>query len=197
MRAKRCIDITGGVLGIGAMLPFLPFIALAIKAESRGPVFVRLRRVSEGRVFWLYKFRTMVDGAERMKASLMPRNERRDGPYFKIKSDPRITRVGRALRRFRIDEWPQFWNVLKGEMAIVGPRPYEPEEAAAYPTEYAHIPKKRAGITGLSQISGSSTLSFKETLALDDWYVKNPSLWTDIKIIIKTAAIAIFDHTAV
>lgn len=197
MRVKRHIDIVGGVIGIGIMLPFLPLIALAIKAESRGPVFVRLRRVSEGKIFWLHKFRTMVDGADQMKIGLLARNERHDGPYFKMKDDPRITRVGRALRRFRIDEWPQFWNVLKGEMTIVGPRPYEPEEVAAYPAPYAHIPTARAGITGLSQISGSSALSFQKTLELDDWYMKHQSAWLDMKIIAKTAAMAIFDHTAI
>jgi len=197
MRGKRCLDIAGGIIGIGLMLPFLPVIALAIKTESKGPVCVRLRRISEGKVFWLYKFRTMIQGAEHMKPSLIARNERRDGPYFKMKDDPRITRVGRMLRRFRIDEWPQFWNVIRGDMAIVGPRPYEPEEIAVYPEEYAHIPKNRAGITGLSQISGSSALSFKKTLELDDWYIRHPSLWLDLKIIAKTAVIAIFDNTAI
>ncbi len=194
---KRLIDILGATAGIAIILPFLPFIALAIKAESRGPVFVRLKRISRGKVFDLYKFRTMIEGAHGLKQSLLDRNERRDGPFFKIKNDPRVTRVGKVLRRFRIDEWPQFINVVKNDISLVGPRPYEPQEAEAYPKEYAHLPRAQAGITGLAQISGSSTLSFKKTLELDDWYINNHSLAIDLKIIAKTAMIALFDHTAV
>ncbi len=194
---KRLVDIVGAAVGIAIMLPFLPLIALAIKAGSPGPVFVRLKRVSGGKIFDLYKFRTMARDAERMKPALLPLNERADGPFFKMKKDPRITPVGKMLRRFRIDEWPQFANVLMDDMSLVGPRPYEPDEVRAYPPEYRHLPEAKAGITGLSQISGSSALPFRKTLELDDRYLKNRSALLDLKILAKTAAIALFDHTAV
>lgn len=194
---KRMLDVIGSLMGIAIMLLFFPLIALAIKLDSEGPVFVRLKRVSGGKVFHLLKFRTMIDGAEHMKTGLMPQNERADGPFFKIRRDPRVTRVGKVLRRFRIDEWPQFANVVKNEMSLVGPRPYEPAEAEAYPPEYRHLPQAKAGITGLSQISGSSTLPFRTTLELDERYLENRSLAMDCRIILKTLMIAIFDHTAV
>lgn len=194
---KRLVDIFGALIGILIITPFTPFIALAIKVNSAGPVFVTLRRMSGGKAFYLYKFRTMVANAEELKPTLAHLNERSDGPFFKMRNDPRITSVGRWLRRFRIDEFPQFINVLKNEMSLVGPRPYAPEEVAAYPSEYSHLHTVKAGITGLSQISGSSTLSFQKTLALDDFYAKNHSVWLDCKIIVKTIAILLFDHTAV
>ncbi len=194
---KRLVDIVGASVGIAIMLPFLPLIAFMIKAGSPGPVFVRLKRVSQGKIFDLYKFRTMRADAARMKATLLAQNERADGPFFKMRHDPRITGAGKMLRRFRIDEWPQFVNVLKDDMSLVGPRPYEPEEVKAYPPEYRHLPEAKAGITGLSQISGSSALSFRKTLELDDYYLKNRSALLDMRILGKTAAIALFDHTAV
>ena len=191
------MDILGSAAGILIMLPFLPCIALAIKMETEGPVFVRLKRVSRGRTFDLYKFRTMIANAEAMKPALLARNERADGPFFKMRSDPRITRVGKILRRFRIDEWPQFMNALRGDISLVGPRPYEPKEVAAYPKEYRHLPRAQAGITGLSQTSGSSQLSFMKTLELDDWYLKNRTLALDMRITLRTALIAAFDHGAI
>lgn len=194
---KRCIDITGALTGFLIITPFTPLIALAIIVQSPGPALVRLRRVSAGRIFYLYKFRTMIADAEDLKIALADANERRDGPFFKITNDPRVTAVGRWLRRFRIDESPQFINVLKNDISLVGPRPYAPEEIAAYPAEYQYLANAKAGITGPSQISGSSTLSFKKTVELDDYYVKNQSVLLDLKIIVKTIAIFLFDHTAV
>lgn len=195
---KKVFDIVGSVLGLILLLPFLPFIALAIKLESKGPVIEKLERVSAGKTIRVYKFRSMVKGASSMKKSLEHMNERKDGPLFKIKNDPRITgKAGRFLRRTRIDEFPQLMNVLKGEMALVGPRPREPQEADQYPEEFKEILQVRNGVTGLSQVKGASSLPFLKELELDKFYIKNASLSLDLKIIAKTLSILFFDPTAV
>lgn len=194
---KRIFDIAAALIGLALFLPFIPLIAAAIKLESKGPAVVRLERVSEGRKIRVYKFRSMVDGAERMKAGLAHLNERQDGPLFKIKDDPRLTRVGKFIRKFRLDEFPQLVNVLKGELAIVGPRPREPEEALRYPRGYEKILKARQGVTGLSQVSGASSLPFMKELALDKHYVENMSFTGDLRILLRTIAILFFDPTAV
>ena len=195
---KRTFDLVGSVLGLLLLSPFFPLIALLIKLESRGPVIVRLDRVSENKTIRVYKFRSMVDGAPAMKKDLEYLNERKDGPLFKIANDPRITgRVGRFLRKTRIDEFPQLVNVLKGEMALVGPRPREPKEAQAYPAEFKGILEVRNGVTGLSQVNGASSLPFLEELKLDKFYIENTSLWLDVKIFFKTLSIFFFDPTAV
>src|SRR3989344_7194943 len=114
---KRILDIVGAVLGLLVIAPLVPFIALAIKLESRGPVLVKLARVSGGKIIYVYKFRSMIEGAHGLKIQLASLNERTDGPFFKLKKDPRITKIGRILRKFRIDEFPQLINVLEGESA--------------------------------------------------------------------------------
>ncbi len=195
--AKRFIDILGSLLGLAMLLPVAPLIALAIKIDSRGPVFVRLPRVSGGRKIFILKFRSMVENAHAMKPGLAHLNERRDGPFFKIKNDPRLTRVGRVIRKFRLDEFPQLWNVLTGELSLVGPRPHEPEEVIHYPEAYQHVALVKAGVTGLSQISGASSLPFLRELELDSRYLREQSLWLDAKILGKTLAIFFSDPTAV
>jgi len=157
--------------------------------EDGPPFIIKQRRVSKGRVVMVYKFRSMVKGAEKMKAGLMEKNERSDGPFFKIKNDPRITKVGKILRRTRLDEFPQFFNVLKGELSLVGPRPHEPEELFAYPPEFREICFAKSGLTGLSQISGNSKLPFLQELELDRRYLKNQSIFLDLEIIAKTILI--------
>src|SRR3989344_1601315 len=159
-RSKRIVDVGIAALGLIATAPFIPLIYAAVKLDSPGALFVKLNRVSGGRIIKVYKFRSMIDGAHAKKASLAHLNERTDGPFFKIKNDPRLTKVGKVIRRFRIDEIPQLWNVLRGELSLVGPRPHEPEEVLSYPTEYRHITLARAGVTGLSQVSGASSLPF-------------------------------------
>jgi lipopolysaccharide/colanic/teichoic acid biosynthesis glycosyltransferase len=193
---KRLFDIVGGTLGLIFILPFLPFIALAIVLESGRPVFVRLPRVSEGKVFRVYKFRSMVPGAHGTKKNLAHLNER-DGPFFKIKDDPRLTGVGKFLRKFRLDEFPQFWNVLKGELSLVGPRPHEPEEIAQYPPKFKKLYYAKSGLTGLSQVSGASALPYYKELELDLHYVENQSLLLDLKILAKTVWIFFSDPTGV
>ena len=195
--AQRAFDVFGASLGIIVSLPLWPFIALAIRLESRGPMLVKLDRISASRIVKLYKFRSMIDNAAAKKAELAHLNERRDGPFFKIRRDPRLTRVGRVIRKFRIDEFPQLINVLRGDLALVGPRPHEPEEVFAYPNEYAHLVSAKAGVTGLSQVSGASSLPFLRELDLDSRYIQNRSLWLDLKIVAKTLAILFFDPTAV
>lgn len=194
---KRCLDVFGASCGLIIVLPLTPIIALSIKLESKGPVLVKLKRVSGGKVVDVYKFRSMIDGAAAMKGGLRHLNERNDGPFFKIKKDPRITKSGRLLRKFRIDEAPQFINVLKGELALVGPRPHEPEEVIHYPDKYKSLLLERSGITGLSQVNGASSLPFMKELELDKFYSDNASFDLDSKIIFKTAAILFFDPTAV
>ncbi|MEK7554630.1 MAG: sugar transferase [Patescibacteria group bacterium] len=194
---KRIIDLIGATVGVTMIAPLTPLIVAAVKIESRGPAIVRLPRISQGKVIYVYKFRSMVVGAHAMKPSLSHLNERRDGPFFKIKHDPRITRVGRFLRKFRLDEFPQLVNVLKGELSLVGPRPHEPGEVSLYPKEYAKISLARAGVTGLSQVSGASSLPFLTELELDRSYLERKNLLLDAKIIGKTLAILFFDPTAV
>ncbi len=187
----------GATLGLLILLPFLPLIAVAIKIESSGPVFARLDRISDGKIIKVYKFRSMIEGAPRMKEKLQHLNERTDGPFFKISKDPRLTTTGRFLRKFRIDEFPQLLNVLRGELALVGPRPHEPQEVQGYPPEYQDLTKSRAGVTGLSQVSGASSLPFSKELELDEFYLKHVSIWLDIKIILKTFEILLSDPSAV
>lgn len=174
-----------------------PFVGLAIVLESGFPIFVRLERVSEGNIIKVWKFRSMVKGAQNMKKDLENINERKDGPLFKIKNDPRLTSVGKALRKFRLDEFPQVWNVLRGDISLVGPRPHEPEEIFKYPSEFKKLTLAKAGLTGLSQVMGASKLPFKKEIELDLYYVENESFLLDIKILFKTLFIFISDPTGV
>jgi lipopolysaccharide/colanic/teichoic acid biosynthesis glycosyltransferase len=194
---KRLIDIIGSLIGLILLSPFVPIIALAIKINSKGSVFVKLNRISKGKNIKAYKFRSMINNAQATKNELLHLNERKDGPFFKIKNDPRITKIGKILRKIRLDEFPQFINVLKGELSLVGPRPHEPQEVINYPGKYRHLPLAKAGITGLSQVNGASSLSFLKELELDDFYLKNQSFWLDLKIILKTLKILFTDPTGV
>ncbi|OGG39188.1 hypothetical protein A2127_02685 [Candidatus Jorgensenbacteria bacterium GWC1_48_12] len=193
---KRFFDVIGAVAGLIFILPFTPFIALAIIFESGRPVFVKLDRVSKGKVIGVYKFRSMVLGAHKAKKNLAHLNER-DGPFFKIKDDPRLTGVGKFLRKFRLDEFPQFLNVLTGELSLVGPRPHEPEEIDQYPPKFKELYFAKSGLTGLSQVSGASALPYYKELELDLHYVKHRSLWLDLKILFRTVWIFFSDPTGV
>ena len=194
---KKMFDMAGGILGFLFMCILFPFISFAIILESGFPVFIRLDRISEGKIIKVWKFRTMTRGAHERKKELEKMNERNDGPLFKIAHDPRVTRVGRILRKLRVDEVPQFVNVLMGDMALVGPRPHEPGEVEKYPDEYKKITFARAGITGLSQVSGASSLPFQKELELDAYYTEHTTGMLDIKIILKTVYILFFDPTGV
>ena len=194
---KRLIDILGASVGLLVLAPFWPLIALTIKLETPGPHLVKLDRISAGKNIRVYKFRSMIYGAHQLRSKFAHLNERRDSPFFKIRNDPRLTRVGKFIRKFRLDEFPQLINVLRGELSLVGPRPHEPEEVANYPESYRHIVLAKAGVTGLSQVNGASSLPFLKELELDSHYVKNQNLWLDAKILSKTLAILFFDPTAV
>lgn len=184
--AKRASDILGAtVLGLAA-LPVMVLVALAIRLDTPGPVLFRQQRVGRGgRLFPVLKFRTMVADAEARLAEVRDRNEA-DGPLFKIRDDPRVTRVGRWLRRFSLDELPQLWNVLRGEMSLVGPRPALPSEMGAWSEELHGRLRVRPGITGMWQVGGRSEASFEEYVRLDLYYVDNWSLWIDLAILAKT-----------
>ena len=194
---KRFLDLAGATVGLLFISPFVPLIGLAIKFETRGPVIIGLERISGGKSIIVYKFRSMILGAHALKPSLYHLNERGDGPFFKMRNDPRLTKVGKILRRFRLDEFPQLINVLRGDLSLVGPRPHEPKEVLHYPDSYKHLVQARAGVTGLSQVSGASSLLYLKELELDGLYIKNISFLGDLKIISKTIKIIFSDPTAV
>jgi exopolysaccharide biosynthesis polyprenyl glycosylphosphotransferase len=185
-RAKRVFDIVVASAVLAVTAPFLIAAAALIRLTSKGPVLFRQKRVGRGGVmFEMLKLRTMVNDAEGRLAELRHQNEA-DGPMFKIRSDPRVTRVGRVLRRFSIDEFPQLWNVLRGEMTLVGPRPALPEEMREWGPEVHHRLAVNPGITGMWQVSGRSILSFDDYTRLDLYYVDNWSLWRDLVILCRT-----------
>ena len=184
--AKRTFDVVLSGLSLVLLAPLLMMIALLIKLETPGPVLFRQERVGlHRRRFKVLKFRTMVVGAERMLADLAAHNEA-DGPLFKMRNDPRVTRIGQHLRRYSLDELPQLWNVLMGEMSLVGPRPPLPREVDAYEDWQLDRLEVRPGITGLWQVSGRSELPFDEYVRLDLFYIENWSLAYDLFIVAKT-----------
>ncbi|MBI2064359.1 MAG: sugar transferase [Candidatus Yanofskybacteria bacterium] len=195
--AKRVLDIIGSVGGLLILSPVFAVVAFAIKWETAGPVFVRLRRISRKREFSLIKFRSMVRNAEELKPALAVLNERQDGPLFKIKNDPRITGVGKSIRKYRIDELPQLWNVLRGDMSLIGPRPHQPDEIERYEKHHKRVLSIKAGATGIAQVSGSSDLVFEQEVALDTYYIEHWSIWMDLKIILKTLFKMFTDKSAV
>jgi len=168
-------------------LPLMVAIAIAVKVDSRGPVFFRQTRVGQGgREFDVYKFRSMVVDADRMLDHLAQHNET-DGLMFKMRRDPRVTRVGRFLRKWSLDELPQLFNVLLGHMSLVGPRPPLPSEVAQYSGDVRRRLLVKPGMTGLWQVSGRSDLSWEDGIRLDLYYVENWSLAADLSILWKTA----------
>jgi len=194
---KRLMDIVGAVFGLLLIAPFLPLIALLIKLTSKGPVFFRQpRRGLNGCIFNLYKFRTMVEGAAGMRNDLLHLNEAR-GPHFKIADDPRLTAVGRFLRRTSLDEFPQFWNVLKGDMSLVGPRPLPLEEVETDNADHCRRLVMRPGITGFWQTRGrGSNSTFDEIVKMDDEYIRRWSIWLDLWLILKTVPAVLLGHGA-
>jgi exopolysaccharide biosynthesis polyprenyl glycosylphosphotransferase len=183
---KRAFDLSGALIGLLAISPVMIAIALAVKLDSRGPVFFRQLRVGRhGRRFYMLKFRTMVRDADAMKDALRHRNEAQEG-LFKIARDPRVTRVGRFLRVTALDELPQLFNIVKGEMSLVGPRPLVVEEDERIEGWHRRRLELMPGMTGPWQILGPARVPLKEMVALDYLYVANWSLWTDVKILLRT-----------
>ncbi|MBN1269175.1 MAG: sugar transferase [Kiritimatiellae bacterium] len=186
---KRVIDIVGSLLLLLVMSPVMIAATIAIKLGSPGPVIFTQRRCTlHGRTFSMYKFRTMVSEAENLRDELTARNEM-SGPVFKVKNDPRVTRVGAFLRRHSLDELPQLFNVLKGDMSLVGPRPPIPEEVAKYENWQRRRLSMRSGITGLWQVSGRNQIDFDEWMRLDLKYIDEWSLLLDLRILVKSVAV--------
>lgn len=184
---KRIFDIIGSIIGIGILIAFYPLLAILIKLTSRGPIFFKQVRVGKnGKRFVLYKFRSMTADAEDRKTILENQNEL-NGAVFKIKNDPRITPIGRVMRKVSLDELPQFINVLKGEMSLVGTRPPTPEEVGKYQKWHHRRISIRPGITGMWQVSGRNAIrDFDEIVKLDLKYIDSWNIWLDIVIIFKT-----------
>ena len=183
---KRILDIIVSSIAIVFASPIMLATAILIKLDSPGPVIFRQTRVGKwGEPFICFKFRSMYIDAEARKEQLMTQNEA-SGPVFKMKHDPRVTRVGRVIRKLSIDELPQLFNVLRGDMSMVGPRPPVPKEVAQYTVDQMHRLDAIPGITGLQQISGRSDMSFKRWVELDMQYIAEQSLWRDIEILVKT-----------
>ncbi|MAS07645.1 MAG: UDP-phosphate galactose phosphotransferase [Ahrensia sp.] len=192
---KRFFDIAFSSAVLLCGLPFLLLIALSIRLTSRGPVFYRAERIGlDGKPFEMIKFRTMVVGADKMVEKLSALNESEGGVLFKIRQDPRVTPVGKILRKFSIDELPQFINVLKRDMSVVGPRPPLDKEVQSYDDHAMKRLLVRPGITGLWQVSGRSDLSWEDSVRLDLFYVENWSMMSDLIIALKTVK-AVFSHS--
>lgn len=193
---KRILDVIGSLIGLVILLIASVFIIPAIKLDSKGPIFFRQKRVGQnGREFYMYKFRSMYTDAELKKSQLMKQNKIKDGYMFKVDHDPRVTRVGAFLRRISLDELPQFINVLKGEMSLVGTRPPTVDEVKKYSNLHYRRISIKPGITGMWQISGRSDITdFEEVVRLDVSYIDNWSIWKDIAILFKTVFVVLFNN---
>lgn len=189
---KRVIDIVGSIVGLLISIPIIAVVAVPLKLESKGPLFFKQKRVGlNGRVFSIYKLRSMYQDAEQRKQELMDKNEMQ-GLMFKVDDDPRITKVGKFIRKTSIDELPQFWNVLRGQMSLVGTRPPTLDEYERYQSHHKRRLSMKPGITGLWQVSGRSDIKdFEEVVRLDVWYIDNWSLKLDIKLLLKTVSVVV------
>lgn len=189
---KRLFEVTACTLGLIMLSPLMIFVALAIKKESSGPILFKQLRIGEhGKKFQIYKFRSMTTDAEEKFESLKSFNETNE-KMFKIKEDPRVTKVGKFIRKYSIDELPQLFNVIKGEMSLVGPRPPLPSEVETYEKHHYLRFCAPPGITGMWQISGrSKIIDFETVVKMDYWYTQKWSLWLDLKLILKTIPVVI------
>lgn len=193
---KRIIDMFGALCGIIILLPIILITAIAIKLDSKGPIFFSQDRVGKnGKVFKMYKFRSMIINAEEVLDKLREKNEM-SGPMFKMKDDPRVTRVGKFIRKTSIDELPQLINVLKGEMSLVGPRPNLPREVEQFSNYQKLKLLAKPGLTCYWQVSGRNNIDFEEWMELDIKYIKERSTWIDIKLIFKTVGVFFGDENA-
>lgn len=194
--AKRITDVLFSGIGLIILSPVLVIVAIAIKLDSKGPIFFKQDRVGKDEeLFSMYKFRSMVVNAEELKKALENQNEM-SGPMFKMKKDPRITRVGRFIRKTSIDELPQLINVLKGNMSLVGPRPSLPKEVEAFEPWMKERLTVLPGLTCIWQVSGRNNIPFKEWMELDIKYVRERSYFLDLKLIFKTIFVLFGDDNA-
>ena len=187
---KRAIDLVAATIGLILLLPLFAVVAVTIKLTSRGPVFYRQSRMGSHAHFTMYKFRSMVVDADRLKPGLHHLNEA-DGPMFKIAEDPRVTRVGRFLRKTSLDELPQLWNVVRGEMSLVGPRPLIPAEDGHVIGWHRTRLDIKPGLTGPWQVAGRNSVPFQEMVKMDYLYVAEWSLWNDIRLLLRTAPVVL------
>lgn len=194
---KRLIDIVGSLCGIILLSPLFLIVAILIKIEDpKGKVFFAQERNGRyPKTFKMYKFRSMIHNAEDLLKDLMDRNEQ-TGPVFKINDDPRITKVGKVIRRTSIDELPQLFNVLKGDMSLVGPRPPIPHEVEQYNSYQMQRLAVKPGLTCIWQVSGRNNIGFDEWVEMDIEYIKTRNLWLDIKLIFKTVGVLFGDDNA-
>ncbi|WP_294344281.1 sugar transferase, partial [uncultured Clostridium sp.] len=184
--SKRAIDIVGSIVGLVLLSPILLIVAIAIKLESKGSIIFSQKRIGlKGKEFKMYKLRSMVEDAEKLKKDLMKSNEM-SGPMFKMKDDPRVTRVGKFIRKTSIDELPQLVNVLKGDMSLVGPRPSLPKEVKKFKPWMKKRLEVKPGLTCFWQVSGRNNIDFEDWMKLDIKYVEERSFLVDIKLIFKT-----------
>ena len=198
---KRTIDIIASIFGIIALLPLTICVYIAnLICKDRGPVFYTQNRIGQnGKIFKMYKYRSMIVGADDKLEKYLEENEearKEFKQYKKLKDDPRVTQVGKFIRKTSIDEFPQFINVLKGEMSLVGPRPYLEKEREDMNGYYQYIVTCKPGLTGLWQVSGRNNIGFDEWVDMDIEYIKNRSLWLDIKLIFKTVGVLFGDDNA-
>ena len=190
---KRMLDVSGALFGLALLGPLMAFVALLIRIESRGPAIYRAERIGiRGRPFRCYKFRSMIDGADRLQEGLRRLNQRQ-GPIFKIVNDPRITRVGRFLRQHNLDELPQLWNVLQGDMSLVGPRPHPVEDVMRYELHHYQRLDMKPGLTGLWQITARKNPSFELAMHLDLTYIENWTPLLDLRILARTIRVFFSD----
>ncbi|EPY2271632.1 sugar transferase [Clostridium sporogenes] len=193
---KRIIDLLGSIIGLILLSPILIITTIVIKLDSKGPIFFIQERVGkDGECFNMYKFRSMVIDAEEKLYKLKDKNEM-SGPMFKMKNDPRVTRVGGFIRRTSIDELPQLFNVLKGEMSLVGPRPNLPREVIKFTDYQKNKLLAQPGITCYWQVMGRNNIDFEQWIELDIKYVRDRSTWVDIKLIFKTVGLLLGDENA-
>jgi exopolysaccharide biosynthesis polyprenyl glycosylphosphotransferase len=189
MALKRMLDIVASSVAIVLLMPVLAAIAIAVRADTAGPIFYASERIGKkGRVFRCFKFRTMVPDAERRRTEVLHMNER-DTVLFKITNDPRITRSGSILRKYSLDELPQLFNVLRGDMSLVGPRPPIASEVKRYELNHLRRLDVVPGITGLWQVQARQDPSFDSYISLDRAYIESWSLWLDIKILVRTIGV--------
>ena len=195
--SKRVIDIVGSLCGIILLSPIFLIVAILIKLEDpKGKIFFSQERNGQyPKTFKMYKFRSMVHNAEELLKDLMDRNEQ-SGPVFKINDDPRITKVGKFIRKTSIDELPQLFNVLKGDMSLVGPRPPIPHEVEQYNSYQMQRLAVKPGLTCIWQVSGRNNIGFDEWVEMDIEYIKTRNLWLDIKLIFKTVGALFGDENA-
>ena len=194
---KRIIDVVGSLCGLILLSPLLLVVGILIRLDSKGPIIFAQKRVGlNGKEFKMYKFRSMVVNAEELKDKLKANNEM-SGPMFKMKDDPRITKIGRFIRKTSIDELPQLINILKGDMSLVGPRPSLPKEVKEFEPWMLERLEVKPGLTCYWQVMGRNTIDFEDWMKLDIKYVKERNLWLDIKLIFKTFFVLFGDENAV